>query len=793
VVNIEGGESPPLRVIMDNNNNSGRDQFIINNPTGKIAIGGSDAQREIIVSGVGSIPPNFETYWVDRATYQTALTDRLNANPVTEIVALGGFGKSSLAAWAHETVKGDFKKRVWVSFGQEPPKSFDQFARWVLQEIGFPNKAPKTDEATLLRELLYRLNDPNTPVKTLVVMDQLEAIHKADDWQCFKEFLEKWSVEGKVSRILVTTRSRILAQDPIDLGGMNVAEGTVFFEGEGLTGDRFPDLIDLAGGHPLLLKLAATWTRETYGARVDDRAIDFFSKLFANDQIDPKAGVEAIFGLIFGALPIGLQDLLCGVSVYRLPFGVAMAQAIGPSVTIEDLELLGDRGLLLRQGEGFTLHPLVAELVRSRVTEEARVAGHEGAIAYYSANFQEWDGTIESCREELESFYHACELGQYQRADKMLDRCVDMLDRAGYYRELLEVHERLTAGWQAQILTNRLEEKQELGWAWERLGSYYRYMGQFQNAIVSYEKAQQIFIEIDNVKGKAAALNGLGNTHRSFGRYKQSVAYIQQALEIYHTIGDHGGKAACLSNLGLAHNALGEHKEAIICHEKSLTIDRKSKDRHGEAKSLMGLGNACNSLGKNKQAIELLEESLKIMREIGDRNGEADSLGNLGIVYMNLGYYQKAIDVYQRTLEIDCEIGDHHGKTHSLWNLGIAHYFLGQYQYSIDFSQRFIEIADKQKICHQKMTVFCYLTHIYIQRGWLKAARYNCNQAYCIWKEFQYPGAKLPPWLWTLLLYPLLISTLYLVSIRKYFERPPRYLWFAVALVIVFLILLLKR
>lgn len=163
------------------NNNYGRDQFNIYDPKGPIEIGGSDPQREILISGVGDQPPSFEIYWVDRNSYQTSLIDRLDQNPVTEIVAGGGFGKSSLAAWAHERVKGDFKKRLWVNFGQK--LSFDRFARWVLQEIGFPNRDPRAEEGTLVRELLYRLNDPNVPVRTLVVMDQLEAVVEAKDWQ----------------------------------------------------------------------------------------------------------------------------------------------------------------------------------------------------------------------------------------------------------------------------------------------------------------------------------------------------------------------------------------------------------------------------------------------------------------------------------------------------------------------------------------------------------------------------------------------------------------------------------
>ena len=443
-------------------------QEVLNNlkAGGNISIGNVDVgdqhhhygSREITVSGVGGTPPSFERYWVNRISYQERLATCISTTPVTEIVAAGGFGKSSLAAWAFENLKGGFQKRLWVSFGQ--PRTFDRVARWILQEIGFPYRDLQANEEMLLSELLYRLNDPNPPVKTLVVLDQLEMTADSADHSWFEQFLSQWAEEGKESRVLVTTRSAFLAQDSIALTGMDVDEGSAFLTQEGLTGDRFSDLITLAKGHPLLLKLAASWTIETYDARVDDRAIDFFTKLFTNYTGDPKAGVEAIFEVIFRALPPALQNLLCGLSVYRLPIDVAMAQAMDETATDEDLEQLAGQGLLLLQGTRFVLHPLVAGLVRARVTEEVRRDGHERAIVFYEANYQEWDGTIESCRSELEGFYHACELGQYDRAYGILGRCVNQLDLAGEWRLLLPLSERLTSEWKAADDA----EAKNLGW-----------------------------------------------------------------------------------------------------------------------------------------------------------------------------------------------------------------------------------------------------------------------------------------------------------------------------------------
>ncbi len=172
---------------------------------------------EITVSGVGDSPPNFQDYWVERRVYQAALIDRLDRHPATEIVAEGGFGKSSLAAWAHQHLQNSFQKRIWVRLQQDKQqdKSFDRVARWILQEIGFPNKDPRADGETLLRELCYRLNDPNRPVKALVALALVEQVAETQDWEWFERFLEAWARQGKLSRVLVTTRLSVLAEEPI--------------------------------------------------------------------------------------------------------------------------------------------------------------------------------------------------------------------------------------------------------------------------------------------------------------------------------------------------------------------------------------------------------------------------------------------------------------------------------------------------------------------------------------------------------------------------------------------------
>ena len=525
----------------------------------------SDGPREIIVAGVGEPPPNFAASWVERDAVQAELLTRISSNPVTEIVAAGGFGKSWLAAWAFAELENSFDKRLWVNFRRElwQDYGFDRFARWILQEIGSPLKDPTLKENVLLRELVYQLADPNRPVKTLVVMDNLESLHQTHDWLWFERFLNAWTAQGRLSRVVVTTRPAAVMEAPLPLGGLLLDEGAAFLQREGLTGERFAKLIDLAAGHPLLLKIAAAWVKQTQGATVDGQAIAFFSGLFEQYRGNPaslaEAKVEPVFKRVFKELPESWQLLLLRVSVYRLPFSLAMAQAMGEAIAEADLQGLVDRALLVAEGDRFTLHALIAELVRKRISEAVLRQAHEQAIAYYEANYQPWDRTIDSCKGELEAFHHACALGQYSRADQILARCDNQLDRAGYWRDLLPLYETLVEQWEA----DDENETRNLGWAWTWLGNLHQSIGEIRAAIHSHQQAQRLFQSVGRRSGEAASLCHLGIAYNSLGQYQKAIDFQQQSLKIEQEIGNLRGAASSHWSLNKLYVQLGRIKLAM--------------------------------------------------------------------------------------------------------------------------------------------------------------------------------------------------------------------------------------
>ncbi len=619
-----------------------------------------ETQRQILVSDIEPnwTPRNLDL-WVDRAQVQAELLRRIDEpqTKLIEVVALGGFGKSSIAVWAAEPAQAKANRVIWVNFSKAP--SFSSFGRWVLQELGFLIKEETPDDE-LISQLVYRL----ARRRCLLVMDQLEAVAEAADREAFEAFFARWQQQGQNSTVLMTTRQRFLSSEclGLHLPGFTPAEGAAFLQKRSITtalSEGLSQLSEVCGGHPLLLNLSATWLEETSERQLNEGDLIFFERLFQNDLGDSEAQVGKIFERLLKALPERLRELLLEVSVYRMPFNLMQAQAMRPEVTEAGLETLETQGFLLSQADRWRLHPLVNQLVTATLRAEGgEVSAHRKAINYFEAQLQAETTDIQ---DSLECFHHYCERQDYKAAYDIIDRRFSGLDLGGFYRVLVITYERLAAAWRAKPPQDD-EEWEKFGWT----------------------------------------LNRLGSTYYLLGNYHKAIDFQQQSLEIQREIGDRQGIAASLGNLGIAYKSLGEYHQAIDFQQQSLEIRREIGDRNGIAASLCNLGNAYKSLGNYPQAIDFYQQSLEIQREIGDRNGIAASLGNLGNAYYLLGNYPQAIDFYQQSLEIQREIGDRNGIAISLFNLANTYAKIDEHWKAREGYEQAKAIFTELKLAHRE-------------------------------------------------------------------------------------------
>ena len=631
------------------------------------------------------------------------------------IYGAGGFGKSALAAKVYGDATG-FECKLWANFGQ--PKPFGTFALWLIAKaIGMERYAKERElyERNSDEDLLTRALNQWARKRVLLVMDNIETLlaetMAESSRNLYRQFWEAWLNRNSSGMLLLTTQEKVqlpLAEQRewLTLKGLEIAKGMALLQGEPfrIAGDE-ADLrafVEAADGHPLLLRLAASWlvarakddgeTAEIYRLQRDD--VTLLRQITAAHRGDAEATVGKVLDASFDRLKEEWKLLLVRSSVLRGRVTEAAARVMVAETTLPDLRELARRSFWQekRQGEDwvFEFLPLIRRYLGLKAGELGQVENaHQKAIEYLKTAIVPWDGTLASCEAQLELCHHHCELGRFGEAYYVMCTRFQVLNRRGYYRELVPVYERLTREWEAQTP----EEEKHLGWAWTQLDNLYRNLGQYSSAIAANKKAQSIFFTLDDKDGIASSLVNLGNVYYLLGQYKRAIDFYGLSLEIARQIGDRHEEANSLMNLGNTYESLGQYKRAIDFYGSSLEIVRQIGDRNGQGGTLCNLGNAYQSLGQYQKAIELYESALIVQREVGNRQFEANSSIGLGNAYQSLGQYERAIDFYGSSLEIARQIGNRNGEGSSLGGLGNAYQSLGQYERAIDFHQQSLEIA----------------------------------------------------------------------------------------------------
>ncbi len=199
--------------------------------------------------------------------------------------------------------------------------------------------------------------------------------------------------------------------------------------------------------------------------------------------------------------------------------------------------------------------------------------------------------------------------------------------------------------------------------AWKKRGNEQCALGNFEEAIASYDKALEIkpdYYEVWDDRGIILCDN--------LEEYGKAIASFDKVLEIKPN--DH----PALHNLGVALYKLGRLEEAIISYDKALEL---KPDFHN---ALHSRGCVLVKLRRFEEAIASFDKALELKP---DKHESWYSRGN---ALDNLGRFEEAIASYDKALEIEPDY-------HQAWyNRGVALYKLGLLEEAIASYDKALEI-----------------------------------------------------------------------------------------------------
>ncbi|MBE7385084.1 MAG: tetratricopeptide repeat protein [Leptolyngbya sp. SIO1E4] len=215
---------------------------------------------------------------------------------------------------------------------------------------------------------------------------------------------------------------------------------------------------------------------------------------------------------------------------------------------------------------------------------------------------------------------------------------------------------------------------------------------QFQEALLLWQRALEIYQELGHLSGEATTLYKIGTTYSLLGNYPEAIEHFEQGLPLFQLLGDQVGEADILNNLGLVYSSLGNYPEAIEHFEQGLPLFQLLGDQVGEADILNNLGLVYYLLGNSFRALEYFERSLALTRESGDQLGEATTLANIGSAYLLLRNYSEVLNYYQQSLSLAREMDDQAAEALTLGNIGSLYGLIEEHPTSLEYFEQSLSL-----------------------------------------------------------------------------------------------------
>jgi CHAT domain-containing protein/Tfp pilus assembly protein PilF len=140
------------------------------------------------------------------------------------------------------------------------------------------------------------------------------------------------------------------------------------------------------------------------------------------------------------------------------------------------------------------------------------------------------------------------------------------------------------------------------------------------------------------------AAQGLKSFQR--GDFEQAVLSWTEAAQLYEAEQKPKEQSSALIHLAQSRQALGQYKDALKNLESGLVLAEKLDDRTQTAVAMGALGNVYVATGPEETALKYLNEGLRIAREVNNQDLSAIILNNLGNLLTTQKKYPEAIAVY---------------------------------------------------------------------------------------------------------------------------------------------------
>ena len=245
----------------------------------------------------------------------------------------------------------------------------------------------------------------------------------------------------------------------------------------------------------------------------------------------------------------------------------------------------------------------------------------------------------------------------------------------------------------AETVRIEIGDKVKLGQTTLAKASALEKLNHLEEAIIYFRKSSEINQVAGDEQAVAESWSHIGNIMNLMGNYSDALESYDKAMSAFTKLDLKSGICEVLIQTGFVYSNLGDYDTAVQKLSDALQVSKGENDKRGIAGAYNNLGIVLQNAGRPEKARDYFDNSLKIYEELGDQLNTIGCLSNLGTVYNELKDYSKAADTHLKGLELSVKTGDRDVEAICLLNLANDLLGLKRVEESMSCYKKGIEIA----------------------------------------------------------------------------------------------------
>lgn len=174
--------------------------------------------------------------------------------------------------------------------------------------------------------------------------------------------------------------------------------------------------------------------------------------------------------------------------------------------------------------------------------------------------------------------------------------------------------------------------------------------GKYPDALRCHLEALKISEEL-KIKGLTGNnFNNIGIVYATVGNYEKAIVYYEKALAIFEEYGN-AAMLPTMINIADMYSKTEQYEKAMEYNERGLKISHEEKDTVNTGIILYNMGETLHKMGQDEKAMAYLQESLAISTRVNDVEGVSYSYNLLSSIYLGKKQYSQSISYAEKSIE----------------------------------------------------------------------------------------------------------------------------------------------